>query len=46
MSQFFASGVQSIGFSFSISPSSEYSGLTSFRIDLFDLAVQGMHLHL
>ena len=30
------------GFSFSISPSSEYSGLISFRIDWFDLlAVQG-----
>ena len=29
------------GFSFSISPSNEYSGLTSFRIDWFDLlAVQ------
>src|SRR5574340_751020 len=29
-------------FSFSISPSNEYSGLTSFRIDWFDLlAVQG-----
>ena len=29
-------------FSFSISPSNEYSGLTSFRIDKFDLfAVQG-----
>ena len=28
--------------SFSISPSNEYSGLISFRIDLFDLlAVQG-----
>ena len=27
--------------SFSISPSSEYSGLISFRMDLFDLAVQG-----
>ena len=27
-------------FSFSISPSNEYSGLTSFRIDWFDLAVQ------
>ena len=27
-------------FSFSISPPSEYSGLISFRIDLFDLAVQ------
>ena len=30
------------GFSFSISPSNEYSGLISFRIDCFDLlAVQG-----
>ena len=28
-------------FSFSISPSREYSGLISFRIDWFDLAVQG-----
>ena len=28
-------------FSFSIIPSSEYSGLISFRIDSFDLAVQG-----
>ena len=28
-------------FSFSISPSNEYSGLVSFRIDWFDLAVQG-----
>ena len=28
-------------FSFSISPSSEYSGLISFQIDWFDLAVQG-----
>ena len=28
-------------FSFSISPSSEYSGLISFRIDWFDLAIQG-----
>ena len=29
-------------FSFSISPSNEYSGLISFRIDLFDLlAIQG-----
>ena len=28
-------------FSFSISPSDEYSGLISFRIDWFDLAVQG-----
>ena len=30
------------GFSFSISPSNEYSGLISFRIDWFDLlAIQG-----
>ena len=28
-------------FNFSISPSKEYSGLISFRIDWFDLAVQG-----
>ena len=28
-------------FSFSICPSSGYSGLTSFRVDWFDLAVQG-----
>ena len=43
MSQFFTSGGQSIGsFSFSISPPCEYSGLTSFRMDWFDLlAVQG-----
>ena len=41
MSQFFASGGQS-GFSFSISPSSEYSGPISFRTHWFDLlAVQG-----
>ena len=40
MSQFFTSGGQS--FSFSISPSNEYSGLISFRIDWFDpLVVQG-----
>ena len=39
-SQFFASGGQS--FSFSISPSNEYSGLISIRINWFDLlAVQG-----
>ena len=38
MSQFFASGGQSIGASaFSIGPSNEHSGLTSFRIDCFDL---------
>ena len=41
MSQFFASGGQYWSFSFSISPSNEYSGLISFRIDWFDLAVQG-----
>ena len=28
-------------FSFSTSPSNEYSGLISFKIDIFDLAVQG-----
>ena len=32
-------------FSFSISPSNEYSGLISFRIDWFDLAVQGILKH-
>ena len=32
---------QSWSFSFSISPSNEYSELISFRIDRFDLAVQG-----
>ena len=38
MSQFFPSGGQSIrSFSFSISPSSEYSGLIYFRIHWFDL---------
>ena len=43
MSQFFASGGQSISFSFSISP----SGLISFRIDWFDfLAAQGSVSHL
>ena len=42
MSQFFASVAPSISFSFSISPSNEYSGLISFRIGWFDLhAVQG-----
>ena len=42
MSQFLASGGQCWSFSFSISPSSEYPGLTSFRIDWLDLfAVQG-----
>ena len=43
VSQFFTSGGQSIkNFSFSISPSNEYSGLISFRMDCLDLlAVQG-----
>ena len=42
VSQFFASGGQSTGFSFSISPSNKYSGLISFRMDWLDLlAVQG-----
>ena len=40
MSQFFASGGQSIGFN--ICPSNEHPGLISFRMDWFDLlAVQG-----
>ena len=37
MSQFFASGGQIISFSFSISPSNEYSGLISFTMDWLDL---------
>ena len=43
MSQFFASGGQKYwSFSFSISPSNEYSGLISFRMGWLDLlAVQG-----
>ena len=43
MSQFFASGGKSIGVSATaLSPSSEYSGLISFRMDWLDiLAVQG-----
>jgi len=42
MSHFFSSGGQSVkSFSFNISPSNEYSGLTSFRMDWVDLlAVQ------
>ena len=41
MSRLFTLGGQNIG-SFSISPSNEYSGLISFRIDWFEsLAVQG-----
>ena len=42
MSQIFASGGQSVGFSFNISPSKEYPGLISFRMDWLDLLeVQG-----
>ena len=42
VSQLLASGDQKYwSFSFSICPSSEYSGLISFRIDWFYLAVQG-----
>ena len=42
MSQFFSSCGQNIGFSFTISPSNEHSGLISFRMDWFDLlTVQG-----
>ena len=42
MSQYFSSGGQSIGASLSISPSNEYSGLISLKIDWFDLlAVPG-----
>ena len=42
MSQFFASGGQNIGVSFSINPSTEHPGLISFRKDWLDLlAVQG-----
>ena len=41
MSQFFTSGGQYWSFSFSISPSNEYSGLISFRMYWFDIhAVQ------
>ena len=45
MSQFFASGDQSIGVSFSISPSNEYSGLISFRIDWFDTLKSLLQYH-
>ena len=42
MSQLFAWGPKYWSFSFSMSPSNEYSGLISFRVDWFDLlAVQG-----
>ena len=41
MSHYCAPGEQNIGFHFSISPSNEYSGTISFRIDWFDhLAIQ------
>ena len=39
VSQFFTSGGQSIGFSFSISPSNKHPGLISFRMDWLDLLV-------
>ena len=41
MSQLFTSGDQSIGASTSASVIHECSGLISFRIDCFDLAIQG-----
>ena len=42
MSQFFTSGGHLLELQLQLSPSSEYSGLISFRIDWFDLlAVQG-----
>ena len=42
VSQLFLSGNQIWSFRFNMSPSNEYSGLISFRIDWFDLlAVQG-----
>ena len=42
MSQLFASGGQNTGFIFNISPSNEYPGPISFRMDWLDpLAVQG-----
>ena len=36
-----AQSILARNFGFSISPSSEFAGLVSFRIDCFDLAVQG-----
>ena len=43
MSQFFTSVAKVLAsFSFSISPSNEYSGLIFFRMDWFDLSVQGL----
>ena len=42
MSQLFASGGQSIGFSFNISSSNEHPGWISFRMDWLDLlSIQG-----
>ena len=41
ISQFFHQVAKVLCFSFSISPSSGYSGLISFTIDWFDLVVQG-----
>ena len=42
VNQLFGISGQSMAFSFSISPSNEYSGLNFFKIDWFDLlAVQG-----
>ena len=44
VSQLFASGGKNWSFSFSISPSNEYSGLISFRMHWLDLlAVQGTY---
>ena len=40
-SDFYIMWPKDCSFSFSISPSSEYSGLISFRTDWFDLTVQG-----
>ena len=50
MSHFFASGGQSIGVSASISPSNEYSGLISSRMDWLDLfagqgTLKSLHQH-
>ena len=39
-------GLKYWSFSFSISPSDEYSGLISFKIDWFDLEIQGTLKHL
>ena len=45
MSQFLASGGQRVGvFSFSISPSNEYPGLISFRMDWLDFSLQSKGL--